>query len=412
MPARGFFQLSTLRGETGYVSSVAKCGACGLLKNCNSPKLEVAGKGKRKILLVSESPGATEDETGKQFAGSAGKMIKKILAKFGVDMYQDCWLTSALICYPNKVEVKPEHIDFCRPNIINTINELKPEVIVLMGKNAIRSVIGWLWKKDNQAALRFAGFEIPLQKINAWVIPTFNALDVQRQIEQSERRREKAPASIFFERHLKAACDKGGRPYVPGEIPNRQAKVEVILDLDKAAREIRRITKRGGLTAMDYEANMRKPDSKAFRVLSCSICDSGERTIAYPWEGPTIEATREYILSGCRKIASNLKYEDRVTRRVFGHGVRNWAWDTMLSAHSIDSRRGICSVKFQSFVLLGEDSYNDCIEEFLQSGGSNTPNRAAEEIELSQLLHYNGMDSQVEYDVAEIQARILGAELV
>src|SRR5262245_43419820 len=77
-----------------------RCGLCGLLNKCQSPKMEVYGKGKNGILIVGEAPGANEDEQGIPFVGKAGRYLRGILHGLDVNMRNDCWLTNSLICRP------------------------------------------------------------------------------------------------------------------------------------------------------------------------------------------------------------------------------------------------------------------------------------------------------------------------
>ncbi|NIS13859.1 MAG: hypothetical protein GWN12_18870 [Thermoplasmata archaeon] len=74
----------------------------------------------------------------------------------------------------------------------------------------------------------------------------------------------------------------------------------------------------------------------------------------------------------------------------------------MQAAHILDNRRGITSIKFQAFVLLGIGEYNARVEQYLESETANSLNRIAE-IDTRDLLLYNGLDSLLEYKVAEIQ---------
>ena len=107
-----------------------------------------------------------------------------------------------------------------------------------------------------------------------------------------------------------------------------------------------------------------------------------------------------------KKIASNLKFEERWTRAKLGHGVVGWHWDTMLAAHLIDNRPHITSIKFQAFVLLGVADYSSHVEEFLKPIGDSDYNRV-EEMNEEDLLLYNGLDSLLEFKVMKKQKEIV-----
>src|SRR5580704_10111068 len=195
----GFFPEYDGAPERKPLPLVAKCGACGLHKTCQSPFMPVYGKGKRKILVVGEAPGAVEDKRNKPFQGESGELTQTVFEELGADLFRDCWVTNALICRPPHNFIKKEAmIEYCRPNVFKVIKELKPEVIILFGKRAVHSVIGHAWKEEVGAMTRWAGWRIPCQNPRAWICPTYHPSYVLRS--------EKQPVvALWFKRHLKQA---------------------------------------------------------------------------------------------------------------------------------------------------------------------------------------------------------------
>jgi DNA polymerase len=366
-----------------------------------------SGQGKKGILIVGEAPGADDDKANKQFAGVNGQYLSKVLKQLGVDMRRDCWLHNALICRPPKDKVTDnEMVDYCRPNVVKAIKELQPKVIIPMGQLACESIIAWLWKGiegDIGSISRWLGFRIPAQKINAWVCPNWHPNYVCRSNYGSGKKNE--VVEMYFKHYLEGALEKDSHPW--DEVPDYKSKIIKIHDTDEAAKAIRWIIRKGGVTAFDYETNMLKPEGPGAYIRTCSICWEGKRTIAFPWSGEAIKAMQEYLVSPLPKIASNMKFEDRWSRRIAGAEVVNWFWDTMNVAHVQDNRRDITGLKFQGFVWLGYGEYNSHLEEFLKAKSSITPNRI-HEIDLDDLLTYNGIDSLLEYEVAMRQIKVCG----
>lgn len=400
----GFLSESTLRESKAPPSLVPRCGACGLLKLCSSPKMLVDGEGRRKILIVGEAPGREEDEQGKPFVGPTGRILRDALAKFGVDLRRDCWLTNAARCRPPKNDLNEKTIEHCRPLLIQAIKELQPEIIIPLGTVAVKSLIGWLWKEDPGGIGRWVGWKIPCQKINAWICPTWHPAAL---LHGEKKEPESAVRKILFADHLKAATKLKGRPWK--RVPDYRKQVSVILDPNQAANTVWNFYTSEKPVAFDFETDRLKPDRGESRIVCCSVSD-GEFTFAFPWHGEAIIAMRELLRSPVPKIGFNAKFEDRWVRRHFGHGVKNWIWDGMLAAHVLDNRIGVKSLKFQAFALLGQEKYNDHIEPFLQGKGSNEPNRI-KEIGLEQLLLYCGLDSLLEYKVAIEQSKQLGVSI-
>ncbi len=407
----GFFAASELHGKRPMALMQPRCGICRLYEGCQSPKMPVAGKGKKGILVIGEAPGRTEDEQNKPFVGSSGQFLQDKLRKFGVELFRDCWVTNSLICRPpDNATPTPKQIDYCRPNIIRAIQELQPEVILLLGASAVKSVIPWVWKEDVGKIGRWVGWQIPNQKLDAYLCPTWHPSAILR----NERGKQDVVMELLFERHLQAACKLKGRPSAKGiRRWKPEAEVRCIFDPAEADEYLdcfmvdAEITKRP--VSFDYECESLKPDNRELQIVSCALSD-GECTFAFPWHGRVIERMQQFLHSPIPKVASNAKYEQRWTLREFGHGVRNWAFDTMLAAHMLDNRPGITSIKFQAFVLLGVDSWDEHIKPYLQAKGSNEKNHIRE-VSLEQLLQYNGYDALFEWQVAQIQAKQLGVKL-
>lgn len=405
---RGFFAQSEMLVSRAPASLVPKCGACGLCKRVESPKMAPSGHGKRKILIVGEAPGGEEDAKGIQFVGKTGRYLEKVLKGHGIDMRRDCYLTNAVICRPpdNKLSKKEEEVDFCRPNLIKTVKELKPHLIIPVGGAAIRSLMEHVWSSNEAIGKvsKWVGHAFPSQKLNAWICPTFHPTFVLRQRDNNQ-----PVAELVFDKHIAGALDHVGRPW--STVPNFEAQVERVLKTSEAARVLREMARRGGWVAFDYETNMLKPDWPEARIISAAVCWRGKKTIAYPWHGEAIEATQELLAAkNVYKIASNLKFEDRWTRRMFGHGVRNWLWDTMVNGHVYDNRPGITGLGFQSLLWLGQDSYYDHISPLMKAEKGKRTNRVAEEIEINDLLRYNGLDAILEYFVCIKQREAFGYE--
>lgn len=391
----GFFTLSEVQREKPQ-GLIAKCGSCGLYKSCKSPKMKPSGKGFERVLIVGEAPGQTEDERGKPFVGKSGVLLRDSLAQLGYDLDRDALTTNALICRPpNNATPENKQIGFCRPNLIKTIGEFKPRVVITLGKAALTSVLKDYWSGDFLALDRWIGWKIPIEK--HWICPTFHPSYLLRKKSDILNR--------MFMEHLEAAFELNNEP--PKQ-EDWKSQIEILYDVGKIWHALKEIDEEGGWVAVDYETNCLKPEYPESKAISFSV-SNGKRTISYPWFGKTIKATSIFLKSPrTRKIASNLKMEERWTINKLGHPVKNWGWDTVIAAHCLDNRQNICSLKFQSLVKMGVPSYNTAIEPYLESHKGHY-NRI-HEIELGKLLLYGGMDSLMEHRLAMIQMEELGYE--
>ena len=397
---QGFFPQSTIISKAPQ-SFVAKCGKCGFDKLCTSPQMPVSGEGKRGILIVAEAPRATEDKQGIQLVGASGQLLERVILRFGVQMREACWLTNAMICRPpgNRTP-KDQEINACRSHLLKTIRELKPKVIIPLGGVAIKSLISSAWTDGVGSITRWAGHNIPYHKPNAWVCPTYHPSYLLRE--------HNHVLNKLFRNHLRNAFKHRRRPWK--KIPDYRSNITCIRSPSRAAKVLRQIKKRGnkGMIAFDYETNKLKPDGDDAAIISCSVCwgvSKPEITIAFPWTGPVIPAMIDLLKSPILKVAANLKFEDRWTRKMLKCKVRNWAWDTMLAAHVEDNSPEVTSLSFQAFVRFGMPTYDKHIKPFLRAKKGRQVNEIIQQVGLNDLLLYNGLDSFLEFKLAVQQMK-------
>jgi uracil-DNA glycosylase family 4 len=400
---RGFFSLSQLSSHAWTQSVIPRCGQCGLYRHCHSPKMPPTGEGRKKILVVAEAPGKKEDEEGTQLIGESGQYLRETLDRYDVDLDRDCWKTNSLICHPegNKLPSNPVPlIEACRPNLLKTIKELDPNVVILLGGTACKSLLPVLWKDEIGQVGQWGSWRIPSQVINAWVCPTFHPAYLIRQPGPT--------LEMKFRQDIAAAVRLRSKPWKV--VPDYKSEVEVIYRPSEAGKAIRELTRKAIRKnipiAADYETTCLKPEYEGAEIVSCSM-SMGSWTISYPWAGETVEATSEMWQTPIGKIASNMKFEDRWTRFFLGHPVRDWYWDTMIAAHLLDNREKVTSVKFQAFVLLGVKAWNEHIEPYLESTKEANHLNRIHELEVKDLLVYGGLDSKLEWLVAAKQIKAM-----
>lgn len=397
----GFFkssEISTRRSQ----SLVPKCGSCGLYAKCNSPKMKPTGKGNLGILIVAEAPGQKEDERNIQLIGPAGQKLRECLKSIGHSLDRDFWKTNAVICRPPKNKMDDRYITACRPNLTKTLQELKPHTVILLGGKALTSFMMPSWKEKPGAVERWAGWQIPLQKPNMWVCPTYHPSYIMRQS------KDRVLENLFTD-HLRQAIKRHHEPPWR-KIPDYKSRLEIIYRPSLVAKYIYDSVKSATnktLLTYDLETNSLKPEFDGTEIVSCSMHFSHtDSCIAFPWNGDvTLDAVAYALKSPLRKVGANIKFEHRWIRNKLGISTRKWFFDTVLAAHVLDNREGVTGVKFQSLVTLGLESYNEDIEPYLVEAKTGSYLNRIRELPLDDLLEYNGMDSIVEHDLAIAQMK-------
>lgn len=123
------------------------------------------GNPKAKIVLIGEAPGAQEDAVGKPFVGRSGQLLDKMMAAIGLDRHSDgansVYITNTVFWRPedNRTPTPAETLS-CRPFLMKHLELKKPEIIVLVGGTAVKSV---LQTKDGMGKFRgrWLDFAVP-----------------------------------------------------------------------------------------------------------------------------------------------------------------------------------------------------------------------------------------------------------
>jgi uracil-DNA glycosylase len=130
-------------------SQIRDCRDCSTV--CGTPVHGVAVQ--TPILLVGQAPGAHESDRGKPFAYTAGKtLFQWFLEATGVDEEEfrnHVYIAAVARCFPGKSsggrgdrEPSEEEIQRCRRHLRREVEILKPQLVLAVGKVAIREVLG------------------------------------------------------------------------------------------------------------------------------------------------------------------------------------------------------------------------------------------------------------------------------
>jgi len=119
-----------------------ECHLCPLSK---SRTKVVFGEGNENadILFVGEAPGATEDSSGKPFAGRSGEMLTRMIENVLLITRQDVYITNIVKCRPaNNAEPSPSEAHSCHPYLLKQIELIKPKIIIALGATAYHYLSG------------------------------------------------------------------------------------------------------------------------------------------------------------------------------------------------------------------------------------------------------------------------------
>ena len=228
--------------------------------------MDYSGEGKKKVLIIAEAPGKEEDEEGTQLVGESGQVLRDILEKYDLDLDRDFWKINSINCRPhsggsNRTPTNKE-LDYCAPMVINAIKKLKPKVIWLFGKTAVRC----LYRKyfSDLSITRWRALCIPDRINKCWVIPLFHPAYL---VHNDKDENLKA----IFEHDIRYAISQIDRD--PPIFDNEEARIRKLTNIDSILDCLDNVlTKQPEYLFFDYETTGLKPYRKGHKIVSISFC--------------------------------------------------------------------------------------------------------------------------------------------
>ncbi|MBD22217.1 MAG: uracil-DNA glycosylase [Alphaproteobacteria bacterium] len=100
------------------------------------------GNQNAKIMIIGEAPGVEEDKMGKPFVGEAGKLLDKMLNFIFLSRSKNFYITNIVFWRPpgNRTPNNQE-INVCLPYVKEHINIISPQLIILLGNIAAKSLL-------------------------------------------------------------------------------------------------------------------------------------------------------------------------------------------------------------------------------------------------------------------------------
>jgi DNA polymerase len=134
----------------GLRAAAATCKGCELYEHATQTVFSI-GSATARVALVGEQPGDVEDREGVPFVGPAGRLLDEALRDAGLAR-GDAYVTNAVKHFrftqdaPGKrrIHQTPElgHLTACRPWLQAELALVDPEVVVLLGASASKSLLG------------------------------------------------------------------------------------------------------------------------------------------------------------------------------------------------------------------------------------------------------------------------------
>ena len=395
-----------------------KCALCGLDQHCNKPKMRVTGTGERGILIIAEAPGEQEDKYGVQLIGPAGDVLRKMLVENGLDLDRDFWKINTINCRPWERNAKNEvvnrkptdnEIACCWPMVLQTIEELKPKSIWLMGGVALETFFRGRVKNDRLSVGAMRRHCIPDKRTGAWVITQFHPSYLLQSGHGFGGVNKNLEALMKLDLSWAISCSTRPAP----KFYDFEKGINRLTDFTAVTTTLKRILQLpAGNIVIDYETSGKKPYRPGHKIYTCCVALSPWEVYAFPYQYPHWTEEQFKVIQGLwveilktlylRKIAHNIKFEQKWGQYIFGTETIGWLWDSMLSQHLLDTRNYQTRLEFQAFVRWGQEDWGTAIEPFKKAEDKGEFNKLYQ-VPLMDLLLYTGMDGATEYKLFEEQ---------
>jgi uracil-DNA glycosylase family protein len=128
--------------------AASHCQGCPLFANATQTVFG-AGPARPEVVMVGEQPGDVEDRQGQPFVGPAGRLLDQLMDEAGIPR-QRVYVTNAVKHFKwtprgkRRLHSKPNsrEIFACRPWLEAELEAIKPELLVLLGATAAKSLLG------------------------------------------------------------------------------------------------------------------------------------------------------------------------------------------------------------------------------------------------------------------------------
>jgi len=409
------------------------CQVCNLKnEKCHTPRMAPTIPKKTICYFLTDTPGEWDDKNGLPLSAQYGNMVREVIPN-DYDEDTDC-------AYDNIVRTRPpseinkdgekkqraitwQEIECCRNNIIESIEEAKPLIIIGLGK----TVLSWFLKNIDEDGMRGRIFPVKIGSHECWFMPVYHPWFLKKE-SYDEKNLLKSRFGYCFKMDVKKAFDFIEKDIKPKIVSSKEAKENIKTyngneeyEFEKVITHLKEATK-SKFSAIDVETFPLRPYNSDAMLLSLSISyfiKKKQITFAFSlehkdakWSTSQLSQLKEHLNTYLKynkgvKIAHNVPFELEWFMYLYDINiVDHHGWeDTMMQAHFIDERRGkkgdsITSYQSLNFLCLLHFGIN------LKSlFNLNMKDLKTEHI--SDILLYNGIDAKYELLLYMKQRKIL-----
>jgi uracil-DNA glycosylase family 4 len=379
----------------------------------NSKKLSGPhGLGQKEILVVTSEPFSEEVKTGVWYSGAMGDYLFKTFKQAGINIYEDCWRVNALGC-KSKDDILDEAYEKCSPRLMQSLETLKPKVIVCMDEHALQAILHTQYLSKIQITQGIGRF-FPDHKHNCWVLCAYPINFIMCKEFPSllqDPKRAKKPSdvsvkSVFISRLQKINTYINKKLPEPFSVELGEDHGNILLNSFVDCKSyFRAITDKPNLLiAFDYETTGLSPFEKGSRVVTVSFSQDPSIGVCVPignnkWtkeQQIEINGMMSKWLSSCTpKCLQNYNFECVWSKEKYGEYPNNMVHDIFVGSHVLYCSPGSASLAFQVYHNFGAE-YKTIVD-VKRIAFAN----------LEDVARYNCLDSRYTLAIARIQKQLM-----
>ena len=369
------------------------CERCKLIDKKQMMQDAYIGKNYNGLVIVAQSPSKEDFNKNMPLSNEKAIPIRSILFKNKINIAKDVAITYAIKC----VKSKPKDMQYkcCIPFLHNTLKNLKPKLIICLGDMTFKSIIN---SKSKGGITQLRNRIIPNHEFNCLIFPVYNPNDIgwpyqKYALQQDLVRISKKWHQEFYKRTV-----------VNKILEERKILKDITINEIKTTNEIKRafnLIHQLKIVSLDYEATNTKPYDHWFEMTHIGISTASTAWVFHeslwlnnPENDQLIKNSMIRLLTNPNvlKIIQNAKFEDLVSRYIYGIKQIENTFCTMLATHVIDERRGCTGLDFQNLVRFGIPPYSDTVKSFLKKKDKNDKINTIRKAPHDDMILYSGLD--------------------
>lgn len=133
------------------------------------------GNPEASLMLIGEAPGRDEDIEGRPFVGRSGQLLDRMLAAVGLGRERNAYIANVIYWRPpGNRDPSDFEIAVCRPFILRQIELVDPKLIVFLGAQPAKALLGGEMMKSGIRKMRGHWVELEVGAKRYRALPTFH----------------------------------------------------------------------------------------------------------------------------------------------------------------------------------------------------------------------------------------------